>query len=224
MFAEQIRRAIAASPREKLAGLSSAVWKAYAAGVIGEDDAQGLAEAVEARKAVPATAPARRRVGSRPRSPESMERRRRWVASGLMPPQIAAGFTMGEGAALAVVASQVAKTGACKLTLGHIAALAGVCKTTVRNALRQAQTLGLVTVEEWRLSAWRSAPNTVKIVSAEWSAWLRIGRRSTKQRASYAGTRETVGDARGSSRRPVRLSLADDPPARDASTPNQSRG
>ena len=33
-----------------------------------------------------------------------MERRRRWVASGLMPPQIAACFTMGEGAALAVIA------------------------------------------------------------------------------------------------------------------------
>ena len=30
------------------------------------------------------------------------------------------------------------KKGSCKLTLGHIAALAGVCKTTVQNAVRQA--------------------------------------------------------------------------------------
>ena len=34
--------------------------------------------------------------------------------------------------------------------------------------------LGILTSEEWRLSAWRSAPNTVRIVSPEWSAWLRM--------------------------------------------------
>src|ERR1700712_2907392 len=122
MFVEEIRRAITATPREKLAGLSAAIWKGHAAGALSDDDAQALAEAVEARKTVPATTVARRRVGSRPRSPESQERRRRWVASGLMPPQIAAQFTMGEGAVLAVVAAESAKKGACKLTIGHIAA------------------------------------------------------------------------------------------------------
>jgi hypothetical protein len=178
MFVEEIRRAITAAPREKLAGLSAAMWKAYAAGAIGDGDAQALAETIEARKAVPATPITRRCVGSRPRSPESLERRRRWVASGLMPPQIAAQFTMGEGAALAVIAAEVSKKGTCKLTLGHIAALAGVCRKTVRNAIREAVALGLVRSEEWRLSAFRNAPNTVTIVSAEWTTWLRLGRRS----------------------------------------------
>lgn len=177
MFIDEMRRAIAAAPRDKLAGLSGAVWKAYAVGAIGDDDAQALAEAVEARKAVPATTPAPRRVGSRPRSPESTERRRRWVASGWMPPQLAARFTMGEGAALAVIAAEVAKRGRCVLTLGCIAALAGVCRSTVKNAVRQAAALGLLRSEEWRLSAWRSAPNTISITSAEWATWLRMVRK-----------------------------------------------
>ena len=182
MFVEQMRAAITRAPREKCAELASAVWKAYAAGAIGDDDAQALAEAVEARKVVRATTPAPRRVGSRPRSPESTERRRRWVACGLMPPQIACRFTMGEGAVLAVIAAEVAKRGRCTLTVGHIAALAGVCKQTVRNAVRHAAGLGLVRSEEWRLSAFRSAPNTVTILSAEWSTWLRLVRRSSSPR------------------------------------------
>jgi hypothetical protein len=175
MFVDEMRRAIAAAPREKLAGLSSVLWKAYAAGAISEIDATALSESVEAKKAVPARVVAPRRIGSRPRSPESLERRRRWVASGLMPPQIACQFTMGEGAALAVIAAEVSKRGRCTLTVGHIAALAGVCKTTVRNAVRQAAALGLIRSEEWRLSAFRSAPNTVTILSTEWLAWLRLG-------------------------------------------------
>lgn len=66
--------------------------------------------------------------------------------------------------------------GVCTLTIGHIAALAGVSETTVRNAMREAQGLGLITVEERRLTAWRNAPNMVCIVSVEWRAWLRLGR------------------------------------------------
>ena len=194
---DEMRRAIARAPRETCANLAGAVWKAYAAGAIGDDDAQALAEAVEARKAVAARTPAPRRVGSRPRSPESSERRRRWVASGLMPPQIACRFTMGEGAALAVIAAEVAKRGRCTLTLGHIAAVAGVCKSTVRNAVRQAAALGLVKSEEWRLSAFRSAPNTVTILWAEWLAWLRLGGRVQNRGAhAYASKKDWRGGNR----------------------------
>ncbi len=42
MFAEEIRRAVQAAPRGRLAELSAAVWKGFAAGAIGEDDAQRL--------------------------------------------------------------------------------------------------------------------------------------------------------------------------------------
>ena len=211
MFVEEIRRAIAAAARETLPGLAASVWKAFAAGAIGEGDAQALAEAVEARKAVPAASIARRRVGSRPRSPESLERRRRWAASGLRPPQLACRFTLAEAAALAVVAAEASKRGACKLTIGHIAALAGVGRSTVRNAIREAVALGLLRSEEWRLSAWRSAPNTVTVVSPEWQAWLRLARRRgggvKTMRPTPTGSREKVGQqAQVVERKPERSS------------------
>ena len=174
MFAEEIRRVLVTTPRGRLAELSGAIWKSYAAGAIAEDEAQALAEAVEARKTVAALPTPRRQVGSRPRSPESMERRRRWTSSGWLPPQIAAGFTMAECAVLAVIAAEVAKRGLCRLTLGHIAALAGVCRSTVKTALREARMAGIITIEEWRITAWRNAPNTVRIVSPEWSTWIRM--------------------------------------------------
>ena len=146
MFAEEIRRAIPATPRARLSELSAAVWKGYAAGAIGETDAQALAEAVEARKSVPALPTPRRKVGSRPRSPESMERRRRWTSSGWLPPQIAARFTMAEAAVLSVMAIEVGRRGLCRLTIGQIAGQAGVCKQTVSNAIREAVGHGLITV------------------------------------------------------------------------------
>ncbi len=167
MFAEEIRRVLSTTPRGRLADLSAAVWKGFAAGAVSETDAQALAEAIEARKAIPAAPLERRQVGSRPRSPESMERRRRWTSSGWLPPQLAARFTMAECGVLSVVAAEVAKRGQSMLTISAIAGLAGVCKATVRTAIRQAQALGLLTSEEWRITCWRNVPNTVKIISPE---------------------------------------------------------
>src|SRR5215204_6728451 len=106
-----------------------------------------------------------------------MERRRRWAASGALPPAIAARFTLAEVAVLAVVAAEHLKHGRCTLILDHIAALAGVGRSTVKRALRAAQGLGLVRIEERRLSAWRNAPNVVTIMSPEWSTWLRMRQR-----------------------------------------------
>jgi hypothetical protein len=175
MFADEIRRTVMAAPRVELPKVSALLWKAYAAGQVTEAEASELSELIEARKVIPVAKPAPRRAGSRPRSSESMERRRRWVASGRIPPGIAARFTMAEAAVLAVVAVEVAKRGTCTLTIGHIAALAGVSETTVRNALRECKALGLITVEERRLTAWRNASNVVRVVSAEWRSWLRLG-------------------------------------------------
>src|SRR4051812_33634273 len=56
-----------------------------------------------------------------------------------------------------------------------LADVASVSITTVKNALRAARALGLISVEERRLSAFRNAPNIVRIVSPEWRAWLRLG-------------------------------------------------
>ena len=55
----------------------------------------------------------------------------------------------------------------------------------VRNALRAARGLGLLSIEERRLTAWRNAPNVVRIVSREWQAWLRL--RAPTERARGGG-------------------------------------
>src|SRR3954451_19919550 len=175
MFAEQLRRAVEVSPRIELAKVASLLWRAYAAGQVTEAQASELSDLIEARRALPAPQkPIQPRLGSRPRSPASMERRRRWAASGALPPALAARFTLAETAVLAVLAAEVLRHSACTLTVGHIAALAGVSETTVRNALRAAHGLGLLSIEERRLTAWRNAPNVVRIVSREWLGWLRL--------------------------------------------------
>ena len=93
-----------------------------------------------------------------------------------MPPKLAAHFTLGEQAALAVVAVEAAKRSACMLAIGAIAALGGVSEATVKRALRQGRALGLITVEERRLSRFRNDTNVVRVISREWLSWLRLGR------------------------------------------------
>src|SRR5215212_228533 len=127
MFAEQLRRAVEASPRVELAKVAGLLWRAYAAGQVSEVQASELSEMIEARRALPALQkPLQRRLGSRPRSPASMERRRRWAASGALPPALAARFTLAETAVLAVIAAEVLKHGRCTLTNKEIADVAGV--------------------------------------------------------------------------------------------------
>ncbi len=117
-------------------------------------------------------------VGSRPRTDASLERRRRWAASGRLPPAIAARFTAGEQAVLALVAAETARRKDCRLAIEHIAAITGVGRSTVKNALREARRLGLITIEERKVTGWRNDTNVVRIVSAEWASWLRLTRRS----------------------------------------------
>src|SRR3954468_3479290 len=160
MFVEELRRAVEASPRVELAKVASLLWRAYAAGQVTEAQASELSDLIESRRALPAAPkPVQRRLGSRPRSPASMERRRRWAASGALPPALAARFTLAETAVLAVVAAEVLRHTACTLTVGHIAALAGVSETTVRNALRAARGVGLLTLEERRAAGVGEAPD-----------------------------------------------------------------
>jgi hypothetical protein len=63
-----------------------------------------------------------------------------------------------------VIAAEVVRHGFCRLALGHIAALAGVGRSTVKRALREAHGLGLIRIEERRLSAWRNDTNVITIL------------------------------------------------------------
>lgn len=172
MFVDEMKRAIEATPRSGLPEVAKALWSAVAGGQINETDAELLSGMIDARQVVTRLAPARRSVGSRPRSSASIERRRRWAASGALPVALAARFTIAEQAALAVVADEVRKHGSCTLFIGHVAALAGVGETTVRNALRAAKRFGLIAIEIRRVTAWRNDANIVRIISAEWTTWI----------------------------------------------------
>ena len=116
-------------------------------------------------------------MGSRPRADASMERRRRWAASGRLPPGLAARFTLAEQAVLALVAAETARRKDCRLSIEGMAAVTGVCRSTVKNAVREARRLGLLTVEERQITGFRNDTNVLRIVSAEWLAWLRLARR-----------------------------------------------
>ncbi|KIU27409.1 hypothetical protein SR39_30065 [Methylobacterium radiotolerans] len=214
MFANELRRAIEAASRITLPQVTALLWRAYGDGRVTEAEAESLSGLIEARTlaasgsrtrhkpnpsgtaAPDATSPQerqgnpRRSVGSRPRTDASMERRRRWAASGRLPPGLAARFTLAEQAVLALVAAETARRKDCRLAVGHLAAIVGVAETTVRNAIREAAKLGLVTVEERRVTGFRNDTNIVRIVSAEWAAWLRLARKGlvlNTQRAPAQG-------------------------------------
>ena len=202
MFADEIRRAIEAASRITLPQVTALLWRTYGEGKLTEAEAESLSGLIEARTLVasnprlnkllaPATsqvggagdalqdgvAAPRRAVGSRPRTDASMERRRRWAASGRLPPALAARFTLAEQAVLALVAAETTRRGDCRLAVGHLAAIVGVAETTVRNAVREAKKLGLLTVEERRITGFRNDTNIVRIVASEWTAWLRLARK-----------------------------------------------
>ena len=193
-----------------LDGYCRAVWRDWGAGRLTDDQAQSLAETIEARRRevrgrdtvaarVPQVAaqaraagrpshfPPKRKAPSSPNRRASIERRRTLAASGPMPPQLAAQFTTGELAALRIVADAVRDRGACLLTLGEIAARAGVCVTTARGALRQAAREGLLTIEERRRDKRPNLPNAVRIISREWTSWITRGGRANAQPSASKG-------------------------------------
>ena len=76
------RRLTAMLPRMKLPELSGALWKAYAAGQVTEEEASQLSDLIKARMVISAPEkPVRRRVGPRP-CPLP-----RWLAVAPGPPQ-----------------------------------------------------------------------------------------------------------------------------------------
>lgn len=186
MLAAQFAAA-AASARTVAAldDVSRLAWRAHAEGHLDERGIAGLAEAAEARRAVlrsfgqpkPSQPPAPAAKPSRPISPDraaSLARRRRLAASGALPPQLAACFTQGEVAALAVIAREVQRRGGCELPLDAIAALAGVSRTTVQNAVRAALAIGALARQERRRRGRKSDTNIFAITDAGWRAWLRL--------------------------------------------------
>ena len=200
MLAEQFHEAARAARNS--AGLDQVarlLWRAHAEGHVSDADAEAVSEALQARRAAfsrPGTplalampASARRKPSQRtPDRQASLERRRRQASSGAMPPQIASLFTMGEAAALSVIAAEIRERGVCTLCIDAIAALAGVSRTTAQNALRAAERFGLILRKERRRAGQRSLTNVLAIVSREWRTWIAMRRGIGLKRVSATNT------------------------------------
>ncbi len=216
MFAEQMASAINdARTLTRLDDLSRAIWQGWGANAVTDDQAQELASLIHARKQVmrgevkpvgippgrPSIFPPRRAQRAPIRS-VALARRRHLAASGPLPTSLACKFTVGELAALRIVADEVREKGHCDRTLGEIAARAGIGRTTAQNAMRLAATMGLLTVQERRREGQKNLPNVVRIVSREWQLWIkRGGQRNAPQASRGIGFKKTDPTDKGFKRR-----------------------
>jgi hypothetical protein len=221
MFAEQqIAGAISRAQFSEVNALAHTLWKAHAAGHIDDAQAQQLAEQLEARRpkgegsassfAQPTVPPKRQRS---PDKQASIERRRRLARASPVPPELVDQFTQGQLAVITVVAGEIQRAGACTWCLARIAAIAGVCETLVRDAIRKARNVGLLFSIERRRRGQKSLTNIVRVLRRSWGAWLRrIGCRKmqsttdvdSKNRAS--GAVESFGQERSRANRAAKWS------------------
>lgn len=186
LLINDILSTVSRAPRSALPEMSRKVWVALANEDITENQADTISRAIHGRQQElkadqrPAGRPKIEKPQSRQRPDRSrrIELRRKQAASGVVPSALAGAFTGGEVAALAVVGRQAASGRPCDWPLARIAALAGVGVTTVRNALRLAQRLGMVRVMERRRTANRSLTNLVTVTCSRWLGWLRRSSRS----------------------------------------------
>jgi hypothetical protein len=174
------------STKQQLDEAMKATIQANAARQIDEDEHNYLVNCIEARRSRRAARPfigvrygGRSRsifpVRRRQRSPDrqkSRERRRTLGGSSALPPSLRAQYTEGHRAVLCVVAQEIKSRGICDFAIDKIAALAGVCRTTVYYALKEASNLGHLLVMERRRSSAKNLTNIVRIISTEWRAWI----------------------------------------------------
>src|SRR3954469_16777140 len=191
-FCDQMAAAIdGARTLTRLDQLSRLIWQGLAAGAVGDDDAQALAERLHARRSLirgeikPVGIPVGRlsifpprRLQRAPPRPVAIARRRHLAASGPMPPGLACKFTVSELAVLRIIGDEVRQHGLCDRCIDELAARAGVCRRMVQNALKEAARLGLLTIEERRREGRRNLPNVIRTISKEWMTWLSRGGRS----------------------------------------------
>jgi hypothetical protein len=175
----------ASQSADQLHELARAIWQAWGAGAISENEASLLSGCIERRRPRgQATAPGfhkpvgrlNGRIGSRftsrqrPRSPDrkaSRNRRRRLGGSSALPDTLRHHYTEGMRAVLCIIAGEVKHHGLCDMPIDKIAALAGVCRTTVQTTLHEARLLAHVKITERPVPGRKNLTNVVEITSRE---------------------------------------------------------
>jgi hypothetical protein len=167
------------------------LWRAYGAGEISDDESNYLQSLINRRRPLRHTdvhaKPAGRFAGrlcgrftprQRQRSPDrkaSRDRRRMLGGSSALPDNLRHHYTEGQRSVLCVVAGEVKRCGVCDFPIDKIAALAGVCRTTVQTTLHEARRLGHIKITERPQPGRKSLPNVIEIISPEWRTWIRRG-------------------------------------------------
>jgi hypothetical protein len=207
MFIDQLRASVeAAQSLSSISSLETSIWKTAWPNHINDVDAQQLADILHCkRKALLAAQAAKVPLGfTKPRAPRitgpkkvaAIERRRRLARASPVPPELVDQFTQGEHAVITVVAGEIQRAGRCDWCLDRIAAIAGVCKTLVRNAMRKGRAVGLLFSLERRRAGQKSLTNVVRALRQSWGAWLkRVGCRkleSTTDRFKTNGSNASV--------------------------------
>jgi hypothetical protein len=191
-LATQFAGAIELAQFYELNDLSAKLWKAHSASHLTDDEAQGLAEAIEAKR--PKRSGGDRKSKAKnlhliakpkpQRSPDkqaSIERRRRLARQSPVPPELVGEFTQGEHAVMTVVAGEIQRRGLCAWYLDKIAAIAGVCRSLARNAMRKGRKFGLLYSEERRRRGQKSLSNIIRVLRRSWGHWLKwIGGRKIR--------------------------------------------
>lgn len=212
MFGQQVEQAIdAAHGGRALDDLSRIIWRGFGEGVIGDDEAQRLADRIHTRRALysataaagapqrpPAGPTGRNSIFGPPRRPQrppirskAIERRRRIAASGALPPALAARFTTAEQAVLAIIASDVKHKGRCDRCIDELAARAGCSRSSAKNAIRAAARLAIIRVTLRPRRGQKNLPNVIEIASMDWRAWVKRGpRRSAEHRGQKSDSHE----------------------------------
>lgn len=202
---------------KQLDSVAQSLWQDFANGKFTEAEVDRLAAAIdERRKAIQSARedgipPPRSWFPVRPRSnrdrataatggrcPQRWARKRRLGAMEALPPSMREHFTEGERAVLYIIAADCRQNGSCHSWIQQIADRAGVGKTTVRNAIRQARNLGLL--EDRHREQWRgkNLSNIVKIICRDWLSWLRkfrprLGFNFQRKGVNLAMSSETFG-------------------------------
>jgi hypothetical protein len=179
MFAEHFADALSRAQFHELNDLAHKLWKSHAAGHLDDDQAQRLAERLEAKRSKPGAGtsfkpPKAPRI--RQRSPDkqrSIDRRRRLAKCSPVPPELVDRFTQCELAVIYIVVDEILKHGRCGLYVALIAARAGTCNTVVREAIRKARDAGLLYRHERRRKGQKSKSNVIFILNKRWGVWLR---------------------------------------------------
>jgi hypothetical protein len=150
MFTDHLTRAIAAARTPQLDHLAREVWRAHGSGVLDDAPAPHWRPLQRAgpRPAPNCVRPPDARHGPRPAALTALRDGGSLQLPGRAPPALAANFTVGELAVLKCVSDEHRHHGTCSAYVDALAARSGTSRSTVQRALRQAQRLGLVTVQE----------------------------------------------------------------------------